>query len=81
MQCIVLMGVPFLLMWFFANGYLLESPRFLVQRNRFAEARAMLDRICVRNKRPHLEYKLEGEEEEFEASAYGLILMEEPKKK
>ncbi|KAL4449171.1 hypothetical protein ABPG74_015553 [Tetrahymena malaccensis] len=71
-QCIFLMGIPFLILFWIARGYLLETPRYLVSKSRFADARAVLNIICHRNKKPQFQYKLEGEveEENYYTSAY-----------
>lgn len=75
------MGIPFLIIYILARVYLYESPRFLVQRKRFAEARETLNKICAKNKRPHLEYRLEGEEDGFEERGISQLLLEPDLKK
>lgn len=55
-------GIPFLITAYFSWLYLCETPRYLVTRKRFAEARFILNWIAVTNKRPQFKYKLDGED-------------------
>jgi len=61
MLCVFFIGVPLLLTAFLSSQLLKESPRFLVARNRHAEAKAVLAHIAFVNHRPPFSYRLEGE--------------------
>ncbi|MBS1890057.1 MAG: hypothetical protein JST59_02095 [Actinobacteria bacterium] len=55
----VFTGVPLLVLAFLVYRTVLESPRFLVVRHEFFEARAVLDRIAVINQHVQKAYDLE----------------------
>ncbi|KRX06567.1 Major facilitator superfamily domain, general substrate transporter [Pseudocohnilembus persalinus] len=62
--CIFMIGIPFLVTYYFSQKILLETPRFLVSKQKYQEARDVLSQISQINKRPRFEYKIEGEQEE-----------------
>ncbi|EGR30923.1 major facilitator superfamily protein, putative [Ichthyophthirius multifiliis] len=62
--CTVFIGIPSLLLVFVCNKSLLETPRYFVSKNMYEEARVVLDKICLQNKRPRFQYRLEGEMQE-----------------
>jgi MFS family permease len=47
--CIALIGIPFLLGVFFTRGAVLESPRWLASKKRFAETKQVLSQIALAN--------------------------------
>ena len=55
------MGLPlvfcFILAWFWLD----ETPRYLVSKKRFEEAKEVLKKICKTNSRPPFEFRLNGE--------------------
>ena len=60
-----LIGIPLLITFIYAYKFLPETPRFLVSRNRFKEAKIALDNIATFNKRPNFEWLLDGEMEDY----------------
>jgi MFS family permease len=57
----VLTGLPLIILTFMAYRTVLESPRFLIVRHEFFEARAVLDKISIINQHPQKAYDLEEE--------------------
>jgi MFS family permease len=55
------MGLPlvfcFILAWFWLD----ETPRYLVSKKRFEEAKEVLKKICIINSRPPFNFRLNGE--------------------
>lgn len=64
--CIGVIGIPFLASFFLASRNLFETPRYLISKKRFDEARIILNKIALYNRRPKFNYKIEGETEEIE---------------
>ena len=67
---IALIGCPFLIISFLAYRQLLETPKFLINMNKYVEARIVLNQIAIYNKRPQFTYRLEGEMEEQVTRGY-----------
>lgn len=58
-------GIPLLISTILAGCFLVESPRYLLTKNRFKEAREILCKIAVFNQRPAFEFHLYEEMNEF----------------
>lgn len=58
-------GVPLTIMTVIAYQFLVESPRYLISRNKFDEARYIFKYISVYNLRPPFEYNLLQEMDKF----------------
>jgi hypothetical protein len=65
-NCIAIIGVPFLIIFYFSFNYIYETPRFLISKRKFEEAKFILNKIASFNRRPQFNYKLEGETENIE---------------
>ncbi len=61
--CIAIIGTPFLLSFFVAYKFLVETPRYLLSKKKYSEARTILNSIALYNRRPNFNYLLEGEVE------------------
>lgn len=57
----LIIGAPFVLGLWLAWKIVVETPRYLVTRKRYAEARSVLNHIAVTNKRPQFKFRLDGE--------------------
>jgi MFS family permease len=60
--CIGVIGIPFLISIYFSRKYLLETPRWLVSKKRFQEAKEILSKISIINDRSQVGFLLEGED-------------------
>jgi len=65
---IVLIGCPFLVVSFLEFRQLLETPKFLINMNKYVEARIVLNQIALFNGRPQFTYRLEGEMDDFQTT-------------
>lgn len=54
-------GSPFIVFFFVAYKFLVETPRYVVSRKNFQEARTILNSIALYNRRPKFNYLLQGE--------------------
>lgn len=59
--CIGIIGLPFLFSFIPAFKFLVETPRYLLSRKKFTEARIILNSIALYNRRCNFDYLLEGE--------------------
>lgn len=64
--CIFVIGLPFLISVYLTHKHIHETPRYLLSKNRFLDAKNILNQIALYNRKPQFNYKLEGEEEEEE---------------
>ena len=62
-------GLPLLITTIFAAYFLVESPRYLLTKNKFKEAREILCHIAKYNDRPAFEFHLYEEMNEFNEKA------------
>ena len=58
---VFVIGVPLIITLFFTKKFILETPRWLVSKSRYVEAKEVLSQISVINHRPKVRYRLEGE--------------------
>eukprot|EP01016_Furgasonia_blochmanni_P028223 TRINITY_DN2965_c0_g3_i3.p1 TRINITY_DN2965_c0_g3~~TRINITY_DN2965_c0_g3_i3.p1 ORF type:complete len:633 (-),score=34.63 TRINITY_DN2965_c0_g3_i3:160-1950(-) len=63
--CTVLIGVPLMVSFIYTYKFLPETPRYLVSKNRFVDAKKALSNISFFNRRPRFEWRLEGEIMEY----------------
>ena len=61
---IIFIGVPFVLSLLPTIGLIYETPRWLVSKRQFSQARDVINKICVVNRRPKFRSRLIGEMDE-----------------
>jgi len=66
MSFVFVIGVPLLFIYILTKKFILETPRWLVSKSRYADAKEILSTISVINNRPKVRYRLEGENDQNE---------------